>query len=185
MQYKIHVLTNQKKKFVCEGRISLTEYGVARALDKSGKEVIGHLVFANVEQINDTGILISGFEEFIQNPFERPKYRYKEWLLKYIQEGEGYEIQELLLECSQERERYEIYAQEPEPKQICLGKCNFTRDGQAFAIDKNKSVVAELTRARVNFMGADGIMVSGFEKIIKDNRKKPNYRYQEWWLRYI
>jgi hypothetical protein len=137
-------------------------------MDKSGREVIGQLLRATVESINEDGILISGFEEIIKNPFEQPKYHYQEWLLK----------------CSQEDEAYEIYAQEPEPKQICFGKCNFNKDNQAFAIDKNKSVVAELTRARVSFIGADGIMVSGFEEISKDNRKKPNYSYQEWWLKY-
>jgi hypothetical protein len=169
MQYKIYVVTNpNNKKSVCEGKISLSDYGRALAMDKSGKEVIGQLLRANVESINEDGILISGFEEIINNPFEQPKYSYQEWLLK----------------CSQENEAYEIYVQEPEPKQICLGTCKFNKDSQAFAIDKNNLVIAELTRARISFISADGIMVSGFEEVGQDKTGKPKFRYQELWLRY-
>jgi hypothetical protein len=173
MIYEIYTIEPSPKIYVpdqkpiCEGRISLTEYGVARAFDKSGKNAIGQIVRANVESISEAGIVISGFEEIINNPFEAPKYRYQEWLLK----------------CSQNA-LYEIYAQEPDPKKICLGKCSFTRDGQAFAKDKNNLVIAELSKARVNFIGADGIMVSGFEEVGHDKTEKPKYRYQEWWLRY-
>jgi hypothetical protein len=97
----------------------------------------------------------------------KSKYRHQEWLLKYGQEN-----------------MYEIYAQEPDPKKICLGTCNFTKDGQAFVIDKEK-IVAKLSRARVSFIEADGIMISGFEKISRNKLKEPVFRYQEWWLRYV
>jgi hypothetical protein len=161
MQYKIYI---KDENFICEGRVSLNEYGVALAMDNSGKEV-GKLLRANVEVISEAGILISGFEEIVKDPFDPPKYHYREWLLKR----------------SQEDDEYEIYAREPEP--ICLGKCkcNFNKDNKAFAIDKNKLVIAELSRSRASFINADGIRLSGFEEISKDNR----YRYQEWWLKYV
>jgi hypothetical protein len=80
---------------------------------------------------------------------------------------------------------YEIYAQEPEPKKICLGRFSLSMDGLAHALDEQgKLVLAELSRARVEFAGADGIMVSGFEEVGQDKTGKPKFRYQEWWLRY-
>jgi hypothetical protein len=50
--------------------------------------------------------------------------------------------------------------------------------------EQGKLVLEELSRARVEFVGADGIMVSGFEEVGKDKAGKPKFRYQEWWLRY-
>jgi hypothetical protein len=81
---------------------------------------------------------------------------------------------------------YEIYAQEPEPKKICLGRFSLSRDGLALAMDKDgKMAVATIERARVDFIGADGILISGFEEIDRDETGKPKFRYQEWWLRYV
>jgi hypothetical protein len=80
---------------------------------------------------------------------------------------------------------YEIYAQEPKPKKICIGRFSLSRDGLALAMDKEgKVAVAKIERARVDFIGADGIMVSGFEEVGQDKTGKPKFRYQEWWLRY-
>jgi hypothetical protein len=80
---------------------------------------------------------------------------------------------------------YEIYAQVPEPKKICLGRFALSREGQALAMDRERKVVVTgLSRARVEFIGADGILISGFEEIAIDETGKPKFRYQEWWLRY-
>jgi hypothetical protein len=49
---------------------------------------------------------------------------------------------------------------------------------------EGKVAVARLSRARVEIVGADGILISGFEEIGQDKTGKPKFRYQEWWLRY-
>jgi hypothetical protein len=80
---------------------------------------------------------------------------------------------------------YEIYSQEPRPEKICTGRFSMSSDGLAHALDeRGQTVVAELSRARLEFAGADGLMVSGFEEAGRDKTGKPKFRYQEWWLRY-
>jgi hypothetical protein len=81
---------------------------------------------------------------------------------------------------------YEIYAQEPSPKKICLGRLALSNDGEALAMDKEgKVIVSRLSRARVESVVADCILISGFEEIGQDKTEGLKFRYQEWWLRHV
>ncbi len=45
-------------------------------------------------------------------------------------------------------------------------------------------MLADMTRARIDFAAANGIMVSGFEPCGFESNGKTKYRFQEWWLAY-
>jgi hypothetical protein len=77
---------------------------------------------------------------------------------------------------------YEIHVQEPVPRSIGFRQLALTREGRALAIGRDgKLAAAELSRAKVELIGVDGILISGFEEIGQDETGKPKFRYQEWW----
>lgn len=59
-------------------------------------------------------------------------------------------------------------------------KIDMGRDGTAIASVEMKIVADLLEKARVEFISADGLMITG---IVKDgNNPFPVLRYQEWWF---
>ncbi len=81
---------------------------------------------------------------------------------------------------------YEIHSQSPKSKLIGVGHFSLGADGSALAMDAGgKNIRAVLSRARVDWMQADGIMISGFEENGFGKNGLTKYRYQTWFLRYL
>lgn len=53
---------------------------------------------------------------------------------------------------------------------------NISTDGKAFAMVRS-SIVASMERTTLDLMGANGFLLTGFEKVNKA------YYYQRWWIR--
>ena len=85
--------------------------------------------------------------------------------------------------------QFHLHTQLPKPKDFGLGVLSLVRDGEAhfFSGDGGDGarIVADLSRVRLDFAGADGLMLSGMQPdgFERDGRKK--YSYQEWWLRFV
>jgi hypothetical protein len=81
---------------------------------------------------------------------------------------------------------YEIHEQEPKAKTLGIGRVALDRDGSAMMMTADgKTAMRTLERARVDWMQADGIMISGFEHNGQDKQGKPKYRLQTWFCRYL
>lgn len=77
------------------------------------------------------------------------------------------------------------------PKQVERGRgiLSVDKNGDAMffegAGDKGAEVVASMKRCRLETATAHGIMLSGMELAGHDRSGRENFKYQEWWLRYI
>lgn len=81
---------------------------------------------------------------------------------------------------------YEIHEQEPKPKSLGVGRVAMDRDGSAMTMTADgKAATRTLERARVDWMQADGIMISGYEHVGQDKQGKAKYRLQTWFCRYL
>jgi hypothetical protein len=83
---------------------------------------------------------------------------------------------------------YELITQQPKPKRLGRVLLSVDQKGEALAFtgpDADARIVADMERAKLDFVGADGQMLSGFEYTGKyDAQGRKIYRYQEWWLVY-
>lgn len=83
--------------------------------------------------------------------------------------------------------RFILYTQQPRPKAKGIGVLSIDRNGEAHFFsgngEKESSILAAMTRARIDFAAASGLMVSGFEPCGHEPNGKTKYRYQEWWIR--
>jgi hypothetical protein len=69
-----------------------------------------------------------------------------------------------------------------------MGLCGISLDkhGQALLLTADgKGCVKDMTRARVDWMQGDGIMVSGMEINGHDKTGRPKYSFQEWFCAYV
>ena len=74
--------------------------------------------------------------------------------------------------------RFVLFTQRPNPRLVGEGTLSVHTDGTATFYQRG-AVRAELSRARLDFAGADGIAISGLRQL------KDSLVYQEWWLRYV
>lgn len=72
----------------------------------------------------------------------------------------------------------------PKPKVIGVGEIDISRDGEASFYVKN-SIVANMVRARVEWMAVAGLYLNGMELVGYEKDGTPKYRYQEWFVAYI
>ena len=79
---------------------------------------------------------------------------------------------------------FTLFRQQPSSEKVGKGKLSVDRDGQALLYTPDNNIIADLVRARLDFVGADGIMLSGMERYGLEPGGQPKYRYQEWWLVY-
>ena len=86
------------------------------------------------------------------------------------------------------RGKFSIFVQLPHPKAKGAGSLSIDREGNAHFFSEYKEhgnrCIADMIRAKIDFAGADGIMVSGFEPCGFKKNGELKYKYQEWWLRY-
>lgn len=84
--------------------------------------------------------------------------------------------------------RFLLYVQQPKPKKIGVGVLSIDRNGDAHFFsgegEQGCTMLADMTRAKIDFAAANGIMVSGFEPFGFERNGKTKYRLQEWWLAY-
>lgn len=84
--------------------------------------------------------------------------------------------------------KYILHTQQPKPKEKGSGVLSIDRNGEANFFSRNGeqgcALLAVMTRAKIDFAAASGIMISGFEPGGFDRNGKTKYRYQEWWLTY-
>lgn len=80
--------------------------------------------------------------------------------------------------------KFFVYKQIPKPSRIGHLKIALNEKGDAFVMS-DSGVVDRLFRARVEWIGADGIFISGVEEtgeFFPDGR--PVVKFQEWFCRY-
>jgi hypothetical protein len=82
---------------------------------------------------------------------------------------------------------YDLYLQQPKVKHVGKGLLNIEQNGTASFYDSpeaNAHFLAELKRVRIDFAGAAGIMLDGFESVGADAQQREKFRFQQWWLMY-
>ena len=81
-----------------------------------------------------------------------------------------------------------LHVQLPSPEEKGAGVLSIDRNGEAHFFsgegEQGCKILAEMTRAKIDFAAANGIMLSGFEPCGFERNGKTKYRYQEWWLAY-
>ena len=80
---------------------------------------------------------------------------------------------------------YNVFIQYPKPHSP--GRCCVSLDtaGDALLMDATgEKVLADMNRARVEWMQAAGVMISGFEQTGVDRTGRAKYRLQEWYCGY-
>ena len=81
---------------------------------------------------------------------------------------------------------FRVYIQHPKPKDMGLCGISLDRHGQALLLTADgKGVVKDMTRARVDWVQGNGIMVSGMEINGHDQAGRPKYSFQEWFCAYV
>lgn len=84
--------------------------------------------------------------------------------------------------------QFVLYVQQPEAERIGVGVLSIDRDGEAhfFSGDGGYGceILSTMTRTKIDFAAANGIMLSGFEQCGFERNGKAKYRFQEWWLVY-
>jgi hypothetical protein len=85
--------------------------------------------------------------------------------------------------------RFKLCIQIPKSKVVCeSGTVSVDEKGDAMFFtgngDANDTCVAEMTRARIDFAGAAGIMLSGMQPNGCDKTGASKYIYQRWWMIY-
>ena len=81
---------------------------------------------------------------------------------------------------------YNVFIQLPKPRS--MGQCcvSFVTAGYALLMDATgEKVLASIERARVDWMQAAGMMISGFEHTGHDRTGRAKYRLQEWYCGYV
>jgi len=76
----------------------------------------------------------------------------------------------------------------PKPKMVGTGCLSVSNDGHAqlFSGDGGRysRVLAEMKRARLEYVSANGMKLSGMEPAGIDRNGEQRYAYQEWWIIY-
>jgi len=81
---------------------------------------------------------------------------------------------------------FRVYIQHPKPKDMGLCVISLDRHGQALLLTSDgKGVVKDMTRARVDWIGGHGMMLSGMEENGHDRNLRIKYSYQEWFCAYV
>ena len=81
---------------------------------------------------------------------------------------------------------YNVFIQYPRPRS--MGPCCVALDksGSALLMDAaGEKALADMERARVDWMQAAGMMISGFEHTGVDRTGRAKYRLQEWYCGYV
>ena len=81
---------------------------------------------------------------------------------------------------------YNVFIQHPRPRS--MGPCCVSLDtaGSALLMDAaGNKVLADMERARVDWMQAAGMMISGFEHTGTDRTGRAKFRFQEWYCGYV
>lgn len=76
---------------------------------------------------------------------------------------------------------FDLYRQFPLDEKPTRVLFDLDKNGLALCFQSDGKEMARLNRAKVDYIAANGIKVSGFEVI---NPAKMEYKYQEWWLAY-
>lgn len=81
-----------------------------------------------------------------------------------------------------------LYIQQPKTKKIGIGVISVGRNGDAHFFsgfgERDSKVLANMERVKMDFIGASGIHISGFERVGTNKNGTGKYIYQEWWLTY-
>lgn len=77
--------------------------------------------------------------------------------------------------------KFDLYRQFPLDDKPMPVLFDLDKNGIALCSQNDGKNIQKLERAKVDYVAANGIKVSGFELI---NTIKMEYKYQEWWLAY-
>ena len=77
---------------------------------------------------------------------------------------------------------FHLTIQTPRVEKHPEGKLDISASGEACFFDKQDNLIARLKRIRLEEMGADGMILSGFVSDGFDRQGKEKFRYSVWYL---
>ena len=81
---------------------------------------------------------------------------------------------------------FRVHLQYPKPKDMGLCGISLDKKGSALLLTPDGAkATREMTRAKVDWMQGNGIMVSGMEINGHDQAGRPKYSFQEWFCAYV
>lgn len=82
-----------------------------------------------------------------------------------------------------------LVTQHPKPKILGEGSLSIDRDGDADFFEgnaeKDARILASMSRVKIEWAAAAGILISGMQSEGFDKYRKEKFTYQEWLLRHI
>lgn len=82
-----------------------------------------------------------------------------------------------------------LVTQHPKAKDFGIGSLSIAKNGDADFFKGNAKsddpILASMIRARIEWAGAAGILLSGMEPDGEDRGGRPKFKYQEWLLRHL
>ena len=81
---------------------------------------------------------------------------------------------------------YRVHIQYPKPKDMGLCGISLDKKGSALLLTPDGAkATREMTRAKVDWIGGHGMMLSGMEENGHDRNLRIKYSYQEWFCAYV